>query len=288
MPSAPAPSTEQEGLERARAVDRANAEFWDELCGTQLARELGIVDRSAASLKKFDDWYFSYYPYLSAHIPFQEMADRRVLEVGLGYGTVSQRIAEVGARYEGLDIAANPVAMVNHRLRQAGLPGEARQGSILAAPFPDEHFDFIVAIGCLHHTGDLPAAIEECRRMLRTGGKLIFMVYYAYSYRRFYQSRWPTLRYLLLELFGYRGVVGQSREKERAAYDGNDTGEAPPHTDWISVRSLRHLCRRFNTFSARTENIDNGPPFEKRQRSELLNTRYPQWFGLDVYATASK
>ena len=271
------------------SVSDRNMAFWDELCGTSLAKSIGVADASSASLKKFDDWYFAYYPYLFDHIPFGEMRDRDVLEIGLGYGTVSQRIAEAGACYEGLDIASNPVTMVNHRLRQAGLPGKARQGSILAAPFPDEAFDFVVTIGCLHHTGDMEKAIEECRRVLRTGGKLVFMVYYAYSYRRFYESPFETFKYLLRELRGYRGVVGHSAAHERAAYDANYSGEAAPHVDWISVRSLRHLCRKFASFSARTENIDNGPPFERSApRAELLKTRYPQWFGLDVYATAVK
>jgi SAM-dependent methyltransferase len=270
-------------------MSQRNMVFWDELCGTGLAKSIGVTDSSPESLKKFDDWYLAYYPYLFDHIPFESTRGRQVLEVGLGYGTVSQRLAEAGARYEGLDIARNPVAMVNHRLRQAGLPGQARQGSILATPFPNETFDFVVAIGCLHHTGDMQKAIEECRRVLRTGGTLMFMVYYAYSYRRFYQSTFETLGYLFREFCGYRGVVGQSAEKERAAYDANDSGEAAPHVDWISVRSLRHLCRRFSGFSARTENIDNGPPFGRSApRGELLKTRYPQWFGLDIYATVVK
>ena len=128
-------------------VSQRNMVFWDELCGTALAKSIGVTDSSPESLKKFDDWYLAYYPYLFDHIPFESMRGRHVLEVGLGYGTVSQRLAEAGARYEGLDIARNPVAMVNHRLRQAGLPGQAQQGSILAAPFPNETFDFVVAIG---------------------------------------------------------------------------------------------------------------------------------------------
>ena len=116
-----------------------------------------------ASLKRFDDWYFAFYPYLFIHVPFDEFKGADVLEAGLGYGTVSQRIAEAGARYFGLDIAPGPVWMANHRLQQAGLPGQARQGSILATDFADQTFDFIVAIGCLHHTGDLPRAILECQ-----------------------------------------------------------------------------------------------------------------------------
>lgn len=270
-------------------ISDQNASFWNELCGTQFARSLGVTDDSPASLKRFDDWYFAFYPYLFVHIPFEEMKDKDVLEIGLGYGTVSQRLAECGARYEGLDIAAGPVGMVNHRLRQAGLPGRAQQGSILSAPFADQSFDHIVAIGCLHHTGDLKRAIAECHRLLRPGGKLVFMVYYAYSYRRFYQNRGETLRYMLRELTGYRGVVGQSAEAERVAYDKNQSGDGAPHTDWISVRSLRRFCGAFSSFNGRLENIDNGPPFDTTSpRRELLKTWYPRWFGLDLYVTAVK
>ena len=169
-------------------TDSSNADFWEELCGTQLAKSIGVNDDSPRSLKRFDDWYFGFYPYLFLHIPFEEIGGKDVLEIGLGYGTVSQRLAEMNCRYNGLDIAAGPVAMVNHRLKQADLEGMAVQGSILDAPFEDQSQDYVVAIGCLHHTGDLQAAINECHRVLRPGGKMIFMVYYAYSYRRFYNN----------------------------------------------------------------------------------------------------
>src|SRR5579863_1617204 len=111
-------------------IGRKNADFWEELCGTGFAKSIGVVDDSAHSLKRFDDWYFAFYPYLFVHIPFEDMRDKDVLEVSLGYGTVSQRISEAGARYKGLDIAEGPVSMVNHRLRQQALGGHARQGNI--------------------------------------------------------------------------------------------------------------------------------------------------------------
>lgn len=270
-------------------VDSNNAAFWNELCGTQLAKSIGVTDNSPASLKRFDDWYFGFYPYLFVHIPFEDMQGKDVLEIGLGYGTVAQRLAEAGARYEGLDIAAGPVGMVNHRLNQSGLPGKAQQGSILEAPFPDQSFDFVVAIGCLHHTGNLQRAIDECHRVLRPGGKLVMMVYYAYSYRRWAQVPKETLGYMGRELIGYRGVMGNSAAGERAAYDANQSGDAAPHTDWISVRSLRRYCRKFRSYSAHIENIDNGYPFHTSpQRRELLKTSYPRWIGLDLYATAVK
>lgn len=269
-------------------VSDKNSAFWDELCGSQLAHVLGITDSSLASLKKYDDWYYDLYPYLYYHIPFEELKGKSVLEVGLGYGTVSQKLAETGADYRGLDIAEGPVAMVNHRLRQLNLSGHAMKGSILEPPFRPESFDAIVAIGCLHHTGNLQLGIERCWELLRPGGKLIFMVYYAYSYRRFRTTFKSTLSYFFRELGGYAGVVENSGQAERVAYDSNSSGECAPYTDWISIRSLKKICHRFNHFTARLENIDQEPPFSKKTRASLLKTRWPQLLGLDIYAKATK
>jgi SAM-dependent methyltransferase len=269
-------------------IDSGNSSFWDELCGTALAKSIGVVDASPASLKHFDDWFLAFYPYVYRHIPFAQMANRDVLEVGLGYGTVSQKIAEAGARFCGLDIAQGPVNMVNHRLRQVGLPGAAQRGSILAAPFADESFDYVVTIGCLHHTGDVEKAIAECYRLLRPGGTFIVMVYNAYSLRRWYQAGGSTLTYLMREIGGYRGVVESRAAKERAAYDSNQAGDAAPHTDWISVKSLRYFCRGFKSFAASRENFDRVPRFSWASREWLLQTPLPAIFGLDIYATARK
>lgn len=265
-----------------------NKDFWDELCGSQAAKSLGVTDSSQTSLKKFDDWYFGFYPYLFTHIPFSSLENKTVLEIGLGYGTVSQRLAEAGAYFQGLDIAAGPVSMVNHRLNQIKRPGRAVQGSILDPPFESESFDTIIAIGCLHHTGNLQTALDRCWDLLKPGGSLIFMVYYAYSYRRWQMERKASFQYLNKELLGYRGVVGESSSKQRAAYDLSSKGEGAPHTDWISKRSLKKLCGKFSTFTSKLENIDQEPPFQKTPREDLLKTRWPSFLGLDIYASAKK
>jgi SAM-dependent methyltransferase len=90
-------------------VDAANSAFWNESCGSAAARTLGVTGNDRVSLKKYDDWYFQYYPYLEKYIDFASLRDRDVLEVGLGYGTVAQKVAESSARYTGFDIAKGPV-----------------------------------------------------------------------------------------------------------------------------------------------------------------------------------
>ena len=51
-----------------QVIDRSNSAFWDELCGSSLARALGIIDVSKESLNRFDQTYFDYYPYLNRYV----------------------------------------------------------------------------------------------------------------------------------------------------------------------------------------------------------------------------
>ena len=144
-------------------IDDANAGFWNELCGTNLARELGLTDASPASLERFDRAYLDLYPYLAGYLRAPEMAGRHVLEVGLGYGTVAELLARAGADYHGVDIASGPVAMARARLERVpgARPDQVQQGSALELPFPEASFDRVVSIGCLHHTGDLGRAVSR-------------------------------------------------------------------------------------------------------------------------------
>lgn len=270
----------------APAVDGLNSSFWNELCGSALARSLGIKDSSVPSLKRFDDWYFDFYPYLLPFVNAAGLEGKRALEVGLGYGSLSQKIAEAGATYTGLDIAAGPVAMVNHRLRQQGLSGEAVQGSVLECPFPDLSFDVAVAIGSLHHTGNLALALAELRRVLVPGGTLIFMVYNALSYRRW--LRWPvsTLRHARWAK-GELGSKPASSASERAAYDADAEGNAAPETTFWSRDELRTMMTGWSIEALRLVNIGDEGPLRFLPRSVKLKTM-GSWAGLDVYIRATR
>ena len=261
-------------------IDDRNREYWNELCGTQLAKSLGVVDASPPSLKRFDDWYLNFYPYLRRHILFGRLNAKMVLEVGLGYGTVSQKLAEAGAKYHGLDIAENPVRMVNHRLHQNSLDGEARQGSILDAPYGDETFDFVVAIGCYHHTGNLNGALDETWRLLKPGGEAILMMYYSYSYRRWLCYPNSTLRYFLWDKFGL-GTRVSSSERERAHYDTGEGGAAP-ETVFVSRAEIDRIARHWSSCTYRLENIGAESVLKHIPRKLALNYLGP-WIGLDLY-----
>ena len=259
-------------------VSQRNAEFWDELCGTHMARQLGIRDASPGELARFDAAYLDIYPYLLGYFPREWVEGRQVLEVGLGYGTLSEKLARMGADYHGLDIAAGPVEMVRHRM--ASVPGarpeQVRQGSVLELPWPDASFDLVASIGCLHHTGDLFGAIQEVRRVLRPGGRLVLMVYNRRSLRR------------LVAGVRHRGRLED--EEMRARYDATTDGEAAPHTDFVTAPELRGMLYGFSDIRVERRNMDTLPiPFMgARSRSALMALRVDRLLGLDLYVTARR
>lgn len=269
-----------------RTVSEENAEFWNDLCGSILARDLGVTDHSPLSLKKYDEGYFQFYPYLTRHIPFPLMRGKTVLEVGLGFGSVAQRMAEAGAIYEGLDISRGPVAMVHHRFRTLGVKGHVARGNILNAPFKDSSFDYVIAIGSYHHTGDLQRAVDESFRLLKSGGTLVMMVYNAYSYRRWLTALPSTIRYFVWRQFRW-GENPTSTMRQRAAYDSNTKGKGAPHTDFVSRGHLRDICHRFASFEPALENVVQEGPLKFFGRNTLLNA-WPKCLGTDIYARAIK
>lgn len=270
---------------KQQTIDAANAAFWDTLCGSGLAQSLGVVDQSPASLKKFDDWYMDFYPYLTRHVPLHEFAGRKVVEIGLGYGTLSQKIVEAHADYLGLDIAAGPVGMVNHRLKQANLPGQAVQRSFLNNQLPDGSVDRVVAIGCFHHTGDVQGCFDEAHRILRPGGKAHMMIYNKFSHRRLQQDKEGFLAELLEEEFGDVQVETAS-EFDRAASDTDLEGNAAPETVYLSQRQTASMLTKFSHVSITKENMDesNDPAFERKAVLKTWGNRA----GLDLYITATK
>ncbi len=267
-----------------RSIDAANAAFWDEMCGSTAALNLGIVGNDPASLAKFDRWYFHFYPYLEAEIDFASVRGKDVLEIGLGYGSVSQRLAASGANYTGLDIAAGPVAGANHRFADARLPGRAIQGSVLDAPFPDQSFDVVVAIGCLHHTGNLLRALDETRRVLRPGGRATIMIYNATGYIPWIKAPGRTLRYICQVAVGSPPPLSLQSEHDRGNFDRDISGEAAPETVMLSKMHFKQLLtQRFSSARVRRVNAIAHWPFRFVPRSVMLATVGPI-LGLDLYA----
>ena len=263
-------------------IDARNASFWDELCGTALAQSVGITDTSHESLALYDEAYFGFYPYLRGYLPPAGIPGR-ALEIGLGYGTLGQALAEGGIDYFGLDIAEGPVEMMRHRLAGLGVEDPASRvqvGSAIDIPHPDEAFDYVYSIGCLHHTGDLPGSVKEVHRVLKPGGKAVVMLYNSHSFRRFTLA----VKHLPRLLDRSRGGRAAHEESIRGTYDRRTSGEAAPVVEYTSKAEVMDLFRDFTDVRVRRENFDA----IKRIPRERLLGKPAKMMGIDLYITATK
>lgn len=272
-------------------VDRKNSEFWDELCGSGLAKSLNIDAITVESLKRFDAAYLEIYPYLDRYVLNENLSEKKVLEIGLGYGTLSQLIASTGCDYFGLDIATNPVKMVQYRLSQLGKKNKESQvivGSALSIPHYDQSFDYVYSIGCLHHTGNLTQSLSEVFRVLKPGGKAIIMLYNRNSFRQLVQVPWQKFK----QFFNRQQKAKNQNFSAfvRSLYDSNAVGEAAPYTDYVSSRQVRNLLSNFSTVDIEVQNFDTYVLLRGKvviHREKLLNN-VAHSLGLDLYITAIK
>ena len=97
---------------------------------------------------------------------------RRVLDVGTGEGQVARYLAERNATVVGVDPVQAQIDVAH--ARGAG-PGYVRAPAH-SLPFSDESFDAALACLVFEHIDLLDEAINEIARVLRPGGRFLFML----------------------------------------------------------------------------------------------------------------
>jgi SAM-dependent methyltransferase len=165
--------------------EQAIKEFWQgHPCGD--AQVGGLRDRFRGDYDRFfadyDQFRYRNERHLPACIEALDVADKKVLEIGLGEGAESERLIRQGARWSGVDLTTEAVERVRTRLTLRELPyEELRQGSVLDLPFTDDSFDVVFSHGVLHHVPEIKQAQSEIHRVLHPGGELVIMVYARWS-----------------------------------------------------------------------------------------------------------
>jgi 2-polyprenyl-3-methyl-5-hydroxy-6-metoxy-1,4-benzoquinol methylase len=100
-----------------------------------------------------------------------------ILDAGCGNGYLSRLLARKGARVEGMDISRVFIDMARRNEKENPLGIEYHVGSVCNMHmFQDEIFDLVVSNLVLMDLADLDKAMEEFRRVLKNGGRLIFSV----------------------------------------------------------------------------------------------------------------
>jgi ubiquinone/menaquinone biosynthesis C-methylase UbiE len=238
-----------------------------------LRKTTGDCRQFTRFIEIYDDGFFDFYPYLKGYFDQLELEEHSVCEIGLGYGTASSFLAEKSASYHGVDIAQGPVDMVNKRLEYLGKPQAARLGSCHKLDFSDNSLNNVVSIGCFHHTGSIQKCVDEAFRVLKPGGRLLFMCYNRKSMR--------MLKQLRFDLFFSASDPVRLSDNKASLYDVNAKGEPAPYTELSSKKYFREICKEFSNVRITAENWDGN------YRKYFLNN-VAHFLGLDLYVIAQK
>lgn len=93
----------------------------------------------------------------------------RVLDVGGGWGSFTERAGQRGIQVTSLTISAQSERYVTGLIDRLALPCRILNQDFLSytAPAP---YDAIVILGVMEHLPDYPAVLRQCQRLLKPGG----------------------------------------------------------------------------------------------------------------------
>jgi ubiquinone/menaquinone biosynthesis C-methylase UbiE len=100
-------------------------------------------------------------------------ANDTVADIGCGPGAAARRAARLGASVVGVDPAAVMLRLARFLTRRSNHAVRYVQGSAEALPLPDSSVSVAWSIASVHHWADLDAGIQEARRVLKPGGRLV-------------------------------------------------------------------------------------------------------------------
>ncbi len=167
------------------------------------------------------------------------------LDFGGGEGRVSVALT---ATHLGHYVVADPDPASLERVPPVPRVHRVRICAEPALPFPDCHFDHVVAVDVLHHVGNPLAALSECRRCLRPGGELLFIEFDARAWlphvfgwlvRRTGRSCrfWTPQR--LVDTLGRLGMPARAETLDRLHYAVRAVRPSPGETPLRGPRPLR-------------------------------------------------
>ncbi len=102
-------------------------------------------------------------------------AEGRILEIGIGSGLNLPFYGPRAREILGLEPAPRLLAMAKRAAGRTSLPVELIEGSAKAIPFEDHSMDTVVTTWTLCTVPAAGQALGEMRRVLKPGGKLLFV-----------------------------------------------------------------------------------------------------------------
>jgi tellurite methyltransferase len=97
---------------------------------------------------------------------------QQVLDLGCGVGRHLVYLSRQGFEIHGLDISSAGVERCRKALEEHGLQASVQVADMLAIPYPDQSFDWVLSVQVIYHAtaATLKQAIQHVRTKLKPGG----------------------------------------------------------------------------------------------------------------------
>jgi ubiquinone/menaquinone biosynthesis C-methylase UbiE len=181
------------------------------------------------------------------------------LELGCGTGFFLLNLKLAGFIDEGhvSDLSPGMVAAAMRNATSLGFDVEGRVADAERLPYDDDCFDLVVGHAMLHHLPDVELALREVLRVLKPGGRFVFVGepsrWGDYVARRLSRATWwATIRVLRLPwLAGWRRPSAELDEMSRAA-----ALEAVVDLHTFDPAQLRRMAIRAGAIETNTKTIE--------------------------------
>lgn len=159
------------------------AQYWNERI-----HDLEVAKHPVGTKEFFDDldeYRFDKLHYLPRVVDFNGYRNKTILEVGCGCGIDLARFSKGGALVRGIDLSQTAIDMGRDNFKFNDLTGEFIVMDGEKLEFPDDSFDVVYGHGVLQYTANPDQMAKEMYRVLKPGGKAIFMMYNRISWLNF-------------------------------------------------------------------------------------------------------
>ena len=118
-------------------------------------------------------------------INFKKLENKKVLEIGCGFGSHAQLILNNSKNidYTGIDITKTAIEFTKKRFELFNLRGNIIQCDAEKLPFENNQFDYIWSWGVIHHSKNTEIILNEIKRVLKPDGSCTLMIYNKNSLR---------------------------------------------------------------------------------------------------------
>lgn len=189
------------------------------------------------------------------------LTNKRILDIGCGYGALSSLLLERGAQVWATEIDRDKLKFAQNKLA-----GNKYFHSILVEsgvlPYNDSFFDVVVIFDVIEHVKNPAKTVQETSRVLKSGGYLYveFTPYYSITGHHLYDfAKWPIH---LLPRDKIKKIVFSKKIKSFMS----------PEYYWEQFESLNKL--RISTFQ---ELVENYKTIEER-----FIIKYPEKFEINI------